>query len=71
MEERVMDIPQLSQDENILLIANFTEEEVFEAISQMERISPPDLMVFGRVLSTFLECNQGRSDGVVYTISWW
>jgi hypothetical protein len=41
MEERVMDIPQLSQDENTLLIAPFTEEEVFEAISQMERNKSP------------------------------
>jgi hypothetical protein len=41
MEERVMDIPQLSQDENTFLIAPFSEEEVFEAISQMERNKSP------------------------------
>jgi mannosylglycoprotein endo-beta-mannosidase len=36
IEERVTDIPQLMQEENDLLIAPFAEEEVFEAISQME-----------------------------------
>jgi hypothetical protein len=41
MEERVMDIPQLSQVENTLLVSPFTEEEVFEAISQMERNKSP------------------------------
>jgi hypothetical protein len=41
MEERVTDIPQLSQDENIFLTSPFTEEEVFEAISQMERNNSP------------------------------
>jgi hypothetical protein len=54
MEERVTDIPQLTQQENDLLIAPFTEEEVFEAISQMEHNKSPGLMVFQRsFINTF------------------
>jgi hypothetical protein len=30
------DIPQVSSEENVMLKADFTEEEVFEAVSQME-----------------------------------
>jgi hypothetical protein len=36
-EEFAHDIPQLSVEENEILIAAFTEKEVFEAISQMEK----------------------------------
>jgi hypothetical protein len=31
------DIPQLSRDENSILIAKFSEKEVLEAIEQMEK----------------------------------
>jgi hypothetical protein len=31
-EDLVADIPQLTQEENDILIAEFTEEEVFDAI---------------------------------------
>jgi mannosylglycoprotein endo-beta-mannosidase len=41
MEERNDDIPQLSEEENVPLTANFTEEEVFEAIVQMEHNKSP------------------------------
>lgn len=36
MENRVLDIPQLTNEENSILTAAFKEEEVFEAIFQME-----------------------------------
>jgi hypothetical protein len=36
IEDRVMDIPQLLPEENGILAANFTHEEVYEAISHME-----------------------------------
>jgi hypothetical protein len=36
IENRIDDIPQLSEEENVLLTANFTEEEVFQVITQME-----------------------------------
>jgi hypothetical protein len=36
IENRVDDIAQLSEEENVLLTANFTEEEVFQVITQME-----------------------------------
>jgi hypothetical protein len=35
-EDRVEDIPQLSPDGNGILTTVFTEEQVFEAISQMK-----------------------------------
>jgi hypothetical protein len=35
------DIPQVSSEENVMLTADFTEEEVFEAISQMEHNKAP------------------------------
>ena len=41
MEDQVHDIPQLSEEENNILIANFTMEEVHEAISQMEHNKAP------------------------------
>jgi hypothetical protein len=37
-ENMISDIPRLSQEENNILIADFTEEEIFEAISQMEQM---------------------------------
>jgi hypothetical protein len=41
MENRVEDIPRLSQGENVVLTAVFSEKEVFEAISQMEHNKAP------------------------------
>jgi hypothetical protein len=42
MEESVVhDIKQISADENAILIAEFAEKEVFEAISQMEKNKAP------------------------------
>jgi hypothetical protein len=41
MEDRVQDIPQLSTVENGLLIADFSVEEVYEAISKMEHNKAP------------------------------
>jgi hypothetical protein len=35
MEDRMDDIHQLSMEENVLLTANFSEEKVYKAISQM------------------------------------
>jgi hypothetical protein len=35
-EDMGADIPQISPEENSILISEFTENEVFEAISQME-----------------------------------
>jgi hypothetical protein len=37
----VHDIPQISPNENEILTTPFTEEEVFEAISQMEHNKAP------------------------------
>jgi hypothetical protein len=44
IENRIDDITQLSEEENVLLTENFTEEEVFQAISQMQhnKSSGPD-----------------------------
>jgi hypothetical protein len=42
-EDLVADIPQLTQEENDILIAEFTEEEVFDAIFQMEHNKAPGL----------------------------
>jgi hypothetical protein len=36
-ESEKADIPQLSNDENKILFADFTEQEVFDAIMQMEK----------------------------------
>jgi hypothetical protein len=41
MEERTEDIPQLSNEENDLLTADFTEKEVLHAISQMKLNKAP------------------------------
>jgi hypothetical protein len=41
IENRIDDIPQLSEEENVLLTSNFTEEEVFQAITQMEHNKSP------------------------------
>jgi hypothetical protein len=41
MEERTEDIPQLSNEENDLLTANFTEKEVLHPISQMKLNKAP------------------------------
>jgi hypothetical protein len=40
-EDRIVDIPQLSADENRVLIANFSMEEVYNAIFQMEHNKSP------------------------------
>jgi hypothetical protein len=42
-ESSVGDIPQVSTEENDLLIANFSEEEVRESIFQMEHNKAPGL----------------------------
>jgi hypothetical protein len=36
MEDHIRDIPQVSDEENEILIADFTENEVREAVFQME-----------------------------------
>ena len=41
VEDWVQDIPQVSAEENALLTADFKEDEVFEAISQMEHNKAP------------------------------
>jgi hypothetical protein len=41
IENRIDDITQLSEEENVLLTTNFTEEEVFQAITQMEHNKSP------------------------------
>jgi hypothetical protein len=41
VENATHDIPQISQVENEILTAPFTEEEVFEEISQMELNKAP------------------------------
>jgi activator of 2-hydroxyglutaryl-CoA dehydratase len=41
LEEMVEDIPQISTEENEILIAPFSEEEVYETISQMEHNKAP------------------------------
>jgi mannosylglycoprotein endo-beta-mannosidase len=40
-EDMGADIPQISPEENSILISEFTEDEVFEAISQMEQNKAP------------------------------
>jgi hypothetical protein len=42
IEDQVTDIPQLSTEENVILTIDFTEEEVLEAISQMEHNKAPE-----------------------------
>jgi hypothetical protein len=44
VEDFNSDIPQLSHDENNILIADFFEKEVFEAIDQMKKNKAPGLM---------------------------
>jgi hypothetical protein len=41
MEDQIHDIPQVSDEENEILIADFTENEVREAIFQMEHNKAP------------------------------
>jgi hypothetical protein len=41
LEDFNSDIPQLSHDENNILIADFSEKEVFDAIDQMEKNKAP------------------------------
>jgi hypothetical protein len=41
MEDQISDIPQVSPEENESLIADFTENEVREAIFQMEHNKAP------------------------------
>jgi hypothetical protein len=45
-ETEVGDIPQLSQQENEILLADFTEQQVYDAISQMEKNKAPGPDVF-------------------------
>ena len=40
-ESRNEDVPQLTASDNAILVAPFTEKEVFEAISQMENNKAP------------------------------
>ena len=40
-EDFYEDMPQISFEENEILTSNFTESEVFEAISSMERNKAP------------------------------
>ena len=40
-ESVVHDLPQISSEENAILTSNFTEKEVFEAISQIEHNKAP------------------------------
>jgi hypothetical protein len=40
-ESMIHDIPQISAEENAILVAAFSENEVFEAISQMEKNKSP------------------------------
>jgi hypothetical protein len=42
-EDVIADIPQLSLEENNIFIADFTEEEILEAVSQMEHNKAPKL----------------------------
>jgi ribosomal protein L16 Arg81 hydroxylase len=46
LESEVDDITQISQEENDILIADFTEKEVYDAIMQMKKIRLRDLMGF-------------------------
>jgi hypothetical protein len=41
VEDQVADIPQVSNEENAILVASFTDEEVFNAISGMEHNKSP------------------------------
>ena len=43
-ESYIQDIPQLSREENDILVADITEKEVHEAISQMEKNKARDQM---------------------------
>ena len=36
MEDQILDIPQVSPEENVVLISEFTESEVRDAVFQME-----------------------------------
>jgi hypothetical protein len=45
IESEIDDIPQLSEDENRILTADFNEKEVHNAIMQMEKIRRRDPMV--------------------------
>ena len=41
MENQILDIPQVSQEENDVLVREFTESEVREAVFQMEHNKAP------------------------------
>ena len=41
MENQISDIPQVSQEENDVLVSEFTEAEVREAVFQMEHNKAP------------------------------
>ena len=43
VESRIEDIPQVSAEENIMLTSPFTEEEVKQAVFQMEHNKAPGL----------------------------
>jgi len=41
MEDQILDIPQVSPEENVVLISEFTESEVRDAVFQMEHNKAP------------------------------
>jgi hypothetical protein len=41
IESNIDDIPQLSEEENRILTAGFSEKEVYDAIMQMEKNKAP------------------------------
>jgi hypothetical protein len=41
IESEIDDIPELSQEENRILTAGFTEKEVYDTIMQMEKNKAP------------------------------
>jgi hypothetical protein len=49
-EEVTHDISQLNEEERVILTSSFTEDEVFEAISQIEHNKAPGYGVLPKVL---------------------
>jgi hypothetical protein len=69
MEEQVGDIPQLSAEENEILTADFTEDEVLEAISQMEHNKAPGPDGFpAEFYQTFWEVIKGDLMALFYQL---
>jgi hypothetical protein len=75
MEDQIHDIPQVSNEENEILIADFTKNEVREAVFQMEHNKSPGpddfptefYQVFWRVIkddlmAMFLDFHKGSLD---------